>query len=140
MDQGGSILDWRRINNLADGGARFRFDPGEYAREQRRARALNLKIVGVFHSHPGGFGRPSAADERSARGLWGQATSWTYLIIGLAEDPCSTCRTWQLQRGFWRELPLRFEPESTASVGPAGGSPGAADLGDRLSKKHLESR
>ncbi|MFT5288589.1 MAG: proteasome lid subunit RPN8/RPN11 [Planctomycetota bacterium] len=110
------VFAWRALSNIATDTARFRFDPAEYAREQERARALNLKILGVFHSHPGGPAHPSKDDEGQARALWGQGSSWLYLIVGLAEDSRSACRAWQLQGGFWREVRLRRLPLAPFSV------------------------
>jgi proteasome lid subunit RPN8/RPN11 len=60
----------RRVVNLpnraADARSAFLLDGPAMRRAERRARRAGLDVVGVFHTHPAGPARPSAADRAGA--------------------------------------------------------------------------
>jgi len=60
--------------------ARFELDPVTLVSAAADARSRDLEVVGIWHSHPGGPARPSAADER---GLW---HGWAQVIVGVGRD------------------------------------------------------
>ena len=48
--------------NLATGADRFEIDPADHFAAVRVARARGMRIIGCYHSHPGGEAQPSAHD------------------------------------------------------------------------------
>lgn len=64
-------------NVAADPARHFELDPAALIAAHRAARAGGARIVGHYHSHPGGVPTPSAADAASARGDGG-----FWLIVG----------------------------------------------------------
>lgn len=58
----GQILDAIRSPNLAAGFDEFLIDHALHLKIQRQVREKDLKIIGVYHSHPGGDSEPSFAD------------------------------------------------------------------------------
>jgi proteasome lid subunit RPN8/RPN11 len=74
------ILGFKPIPNVAeDPHCAFMLDPAAHLAALRAARASGLKIVGHYHSHPGGDPSPSAADAQQA-GEQGQL--WLILAGG----------------------------------------------------------
>ena len=64
----GTIVRVARLANRAHGRGRFELDPRQIVRLERAARRAGLTAVGVWHSHPAGDARPSAADLREGGG------------------------------------------------------------------------
>ena len=57
------VCDVVRADNVAvDRRRRFRIAPGDWLAADRSARQRGFSVIGVWHSHPGGLARPSAAD------------------------------------------------------------------------------
>ncbi|HEY6916468.1 MAG TPA: M67 family metallopeptidase [Allosphingosinicella sp.] len=95
-------------NVAPDPAIAFEIDPGLYLRTQRAARDRGLRILGHYHSHPGGDPRPSVHDAARAEqvgvlwlilagneaalwtagreGLHGRFVSTPFEIVG--EPPC----------------------------------------------------
>lgn len=67
----------------------FEIDPSLHLGLQRAARADKHKIVGVWHSHPGGYARPSEQDR--ARSI---EKGWVWLISGRPEGGIGSS-TWE---------------------------------------------
>jgi proteasome lid subunit RPN8/RPN11 len=68
----------------------YEVHPEDFLAADRRAAALGLEIVGVWHSHPQSPGRPSATDLERA---W---PGWSYVIVGRATDGGRELRSWRL--------------------------------------------
>lgn len=54
----------------------FELDPQVCLESELRGRSLGLRVVGVWHSHPGGAAKPSFRDRQLA---W---PGWIYVILG----------------------------------------------------------
>jgi desampylase len=77
---GGAIAEALPIRNAApDPGRRFALDPRDHLRASREARTRGYRILGCYHSHPGGDIRPSPAD---AEGAAEQSFHWLILAGG----------------------------------------------------------
>lgn len=68
----------------------YEVHPEDFLAADRRAAALGLEIVGVWHSHPDSPGRPSATDLERA---W---PGWSYVIVGWAAAGARELRSWRL--------------------------------------------
>ncbi len=69
---------------------RYRIDPSDYLRVDRRAREMRLNILGCYHSHPDAAAEPSAID---------LATAWewyVYLIVSVESGRATELRGWTL--------------------------------------------
>lgn len=89
----------------ADRPDRFEVDPALLLRLQRELRGSGRAVIGLYHSHPDGEARPSAADRALA---W--QPDWVWLIMavrgGDAGSEGGECAA------FWRpgaDLPASFE-------------------------------
>lgn len=69
--------------NLAPAGRDdlFELDTALHLALQRRARACGRRVVGIYHSHPGGRAVPSARD---AAGAWDESLIWVIIATDLA--------------------------------------------------------
>lgn len=79
---------------------RYLIPPERVLAARREARALNLRIVGYYHSHPGRSAEPSGHDLEDA---W---PAVSYLIVPVAEGVPGRPRSWRLRedgRGFQEE-------------------------------------
>ena len=77
---------------------RFAIAPAELLQAQKTARAQNLSIVGIYHSHPNAAAIPSKFDRAIA---WPE---YSYLIISLQQQPVAAL-CWQLDEQN------QFQPE-----------------------------
>lgn len=85
--------------NVADDPARrFEIDPRVIFRAMRAERAGGPRVIGHYHSHPGGSGEPSAEDARLARPgpLWlivaqGRIRAWRFDGVAFAEEQLHDC-------------------------------------------------
>lgn len=69
---------------------RYRIDPADWLRVQRQARAQQLDIIGIFHSHPDHPADPSECDRRLA---WPQ---YSYIIAAVMGGKVEVLKSWQL--------------------------------------------
>ncbi len=60
----------------------YLIDPQESLSALRRARNLDMEILGVYHSHPEGPPSLSAVDRQQAHG------GWHYLVLGRGQERC----------------------------------------------------
>lgn len=81
----------REARNLRRSPTEFELDPADHLRIELEARSHELEVVGVWHSHPGGGGAPSARDREAA---W---PGWSYLIVGLEPGSDADLRSWRLE-------------------------------------------
>ena len=58
---------------------------------EKSARARNLEVVGVYHSHPNGPATPSERDRAEAMPYW------SYLIVGCDAQTLTSIRCWRLR-------------------------------------------
>ena len=62
IGEDGQILDAVPSPNLTEAPDKFLIDPALHLKIQRQVRRRGLKIIGVYHSHPGGDSEPSIKD------------------------------------------------------------------------------
>ena len=81
---------------------RFLVDPREHIALRRILRRLvpPLSILGVYHSHPRGPGRPSTTDVREAH-----AQDWVHVIVDLSSRR-PRLSAWTIRRGRARRRAL----------------------------------
>jgi proteasome lid subunit RPN8/RPN11 len=73
----------RRVPNVADAPrVRYELDPETTLAVFDEAEATGMEVVGFYHSHPSGPGRPSATDREHAR--W---PGRVYVVASLAARP-----------------------------------------------------
>lgn len=60
----------------------YRISPEESLSALRRARILDLEILGVYHSHPEGPPSLSVVDRQQA------CEGWHYLVLGRDQERC----------------------------------------------------
>ncbi len=97
------FTQWTPMKNMARDAESFRLDPRTYRDIERASWAKDWQIVGLVHSHPLGIAMPSKRDLACVREIWGESSSWTYLICGLKESAGSEIRAWKLSGGRFRE-------------------------------------
>lgn len=84
---------------------RYLIEPQAMIQAEQQADALNLEILGVYHSHPDHPAQPSEFDRR-----W--AWPWfAYLITSVERDQAVDHRGWLLDddRSKFNEIPLQLE-------------------------------
>ena len=70
---------------------RFELDPADFITADTTARAENLSIIGIWHSHPDHPAKPSQTDRDAA---W---EGWSYLIAAVEAHGVTDMRSWRLQ-------------------------------------------
>lgn len=85
---------------------RYVMDPGEYEAVEREAAAAGLSVVGAYHTHPDHPSEPSETDRARAADVWGNARSWSYVILEVAEGGVRSWRSWVLEDGAFTEQRL----------------------------------
>jgi proteasome lid subunit RPN8/RPN11 len=69
---------------------RYEVDPEDFLRADQQARACQLEIVGIWHTHPDHPARPSVTDRELA---W---DGWSYLILSVNHLGVQALRSWRL--------------------------------------------
>ena len=69
---------------------RFELDPRSFMEADEWARANNLEILGIYHSHPDHPSKPSETDRKIASPGWG------YIIFSIQKGKYSDARLWYL--------------------------------------------
>lgn len=69
---------------------RYELDPEDFLNVDAHARARQLEIVGIWHTHPDHPARPSATDREQA---W---DGWSYLILSVNGADVQDMRSWRL--------------------------------------------
>ena len=65
IGQGDVVEDVIVADNIADDKQHFfEIDPRARIRTEKRCRETKQRIIGIFHSHPGGEAKPSQTDEK----------------------------------------------------------------------------
>lgn len=88
--------------NLAEDPRRFELHPEDFLAAELQAEALNLRVLGVWHSHPDEPATPSESDRTGAH------ANWHYLIASTTAKRVETLRDWVLNTGRFSERPLMF--------------------------------
>jgi len=91
------------VNNSKAGDKRKRFEiaPKDYLDAERFADENELKLLGVYHSHPNHPAIPSEHDRVAAQPYF------SYVIISVNETGIAEIRSWQMNDN------LQFEEEKT---------------------------
>jgi proteasome lid subunit RPN8/RPN11 len=92
--------------NLAESATRFLVDPRDHFAAIRSARAFDLAVVGVYHSHPSPPARPSATDLVEAT----DPDLLTLIVVPAGTNGEPEVRAVYLERGNFREVALVLEP------------------------------
>ncbi len=69
---------------------RFGIAPEDYLKAERYALEKNLRLLGVYHSHPNHPARPSEHDLRQA------VPYFSYIILSVQEGKVADMTSWQL--------------------------------------------
>jgi proteasome lid subunit RPN8/RPN11 len=69
---------------------RFWIDPQDLLNAQRYARDRQIKIIGIYHSHPDHPAVPSESDRLLA---W---SAYSYVILSVDAGSVADCRSWTL--------------------------------------------
>jgi len=83
---------------------RFELAPEDHYRIETEARAAELEVVGVWHTHPNHAARPSRVDHENA---W---EGYAYVILSTAADGVLELRSWRLSDGAFREETIVEQP------------------------------
>jgi proteasome lid subunit RPN8/RPN11 len=84
-------LDTERAND------RYELDPRDLLRADDEARARQLEIVGIWHTHPDHPAQPSSTDREHA---W---EGWSYLILSVDARGVQAVRSWRLNGQYFVE-------------------------------------
>jgi proteasome lid subunit RPN8/RPN11 len=76
---------------------RFWIDPQDLLNAQRYARDRQIKIIGIYHSHPDHPAVPSESDRLLA---W---SAYSYVILSVAAIGVVDCRSWTLDKDQFQE-------------------------------------
>ncbi|MCS7138345.1 MAG: M67 family metallopeptidase [Candidatus Caldarchaeum sp.] len=89
-NSGGRVVEILPVSNVHedDRRVRYRVDPMEYYRAEKKAEELGLQVVGVFHSHPDHPAQPSRYDLEHA------LPGWFYLIVSVYGGRVSGYACW----------------------------------------------
>lgn len=80
---------------------RFALDHKSHIKAVEMECVGNARIVGYYHSHPGGASRPSCRDEREA------VNGTIHLIVGV-ENGSVECTAWRFENGRFVQEPLEI--------------------------------
>lgn len=83
---------------------RFAMDPAELYAYTVRARALQLDVLGFFHSHPEGEALPSASDVRHGSGWPGYVNAIFACVPG---EGSRRLRFYRTHPASWQEIPSK---------------------------------
>jgi proteasome lid subunit RPN8/RPN11 len=90
-----------RTRNERDSPTRYRIAPEDHFAAIRHARAVELDVIGAYHSHPSSPPIPSSTDL-----LESIPGSFLYVIVGRERDGSSSTRAWRVLDGNFRPVPL----------------------------------
>lgn len=85
-------------------GRRYLIEASDVLSLEQRATALNLEVIGYYHSHPDAPALPSDTDREHA---WPR---YVYLIVSVAHSACARWSAWRLaeHRGAFDPIEVRF--------------------------------
>jgi proteasome lid subunit RPN8/RPN11 len=76
-------------------GERYSLDPLHFLAADSAARAENMSVLGVWHSHPDKSALPSDTDLAAA---WPE---WSYVIVAVNRHGVAEIRSWRLNEIHW---------------------------------------
>lgn len=79
-------------NRAVDPRHGYEIEPTALVAAQRRARRHGRRVVGYYHSHPGG---PTTPSERDRIAAWSETS---YLIVSTSDSDTDRPRSWRLGR------------------------------------------
>ena len=97
----GLIDEAVRATNLERSPTRFRIDPAEQVKLQKRLRGTGRAIAGAYHSHTRSPAVPSESDLQEA-----YYPEFVYLIVSVARPLDPELRAWRIQDGTAAEIEL----------------------------------
>jgi proteasome lid subunit RPN8/RPN11 len=101
VDEGGGLRMAYCLTNVDRSATSYTVDPTEHLRALRHAERSGWSLGGVFHSHPGGAGYPSAADVAGAL-----EPDWLYAVIGMSDPEAPEVRCFRIRDGIISEEPI----------------------------------
>ena len=87
--------------NLERGPTRYRIDPAEHVRLQKRLRGTGRAIAGAYHSHTRSPAAPSESDLKEA-----YYPEFVYLIVSVVRPHDPEFRAWRIEEGTAAEIEL----------------------------------
>ncbi len=100
LGPGEALIEAFPGRNEAQSARVFTMAPADVLAAERRAEALGLSVVGVFHSHTHSEAYPSPTDVRQA-----VDPRWVYIVVSLARTLVEL-RAFRIDRGRVWELEL----------------------------------
>jgi proteasome lid subunit RPN8/RPN11 len=97
---GTEVVEVREARNLAARSDRFELDPTDHFAAEEAARALELEVVGLWHSHPDHPPVPSAADRAH------REAAWSSVIVSVRADGATELRAWRWEGTSFAAEPL----------------------------------
>jgi proteasome lid subunit RPN8/RPN11 len=82
--------------------SRYSIDPQDIFTAQKRARELQLEIIGFFHSHPDYLAIPSTCDRTQA---W---EVYSYPIVSVVNGKVGDIKSWVLDDGMFQEEEMQI--------------------------------
>ena len=101
----GPIDEAVRVTNVDRGPTRYRINPVEHVRLQKRLRGTGRAIAGAYHSHTRAPAVPSVSDLAEAF-----YPEFVYLIVSLADPERPEIRGWRIIDAIATELSLTAAP------------------------------
>ena len=109
-----SITAYTAVPNVQEGNKKRRFEisPLDYLKAENYATEHDLKLLGVYHSHPDHPAQPSEKDLEQA------VDFFSYLIVSVRKGKAKLATSWRLnERGrFDEELILQPEIEDDSAL------------------------
>lgn len=76
---------------------RYELHPEDFLVADKQARADNMEVIGIWHSHPDHPAQPSETDRTQA---W---DGWSYVIVAVTKDGMADLRSWRLKNNQFVE-------------------------------------
>jgi proteasome lid subunit RPN8/RPN11 len=102
--RGGRVERVYKMTNTDKSVTTFFMEPKEQLRVMKEIRKLNLKMLGIYHSHPGTIAYPSAHDVELA--FYPEAS---YVIISLKDRDNPVIRAFKIANGNIKEEEIKIE-------------------------------
>ena len=95
------VIEHENSINLATRPTEFELDPASVVRAEARSKQADMRILGVWHSHPNESAVPSVRD---LEGVW---SGWLQWIVSLDDSKILEGRAWRMGvAGELSELPV----------------------------------
>lgn len=107
------------MTNARPGPVSYEMDPEEQFRVMKDIREAGLSMVGMFHSHPGGYAYPSSVDVEKAYWpgtLLPNYPSAVYVIVSLLDRAKPVARGYLIEESKVSEIPLTVIEEQEIDI------------------------